>query len=245
MNLRKHLNPSDTNYKSRRITNLLNMSMKDHIINDNKLDLLNSNNNKKELELELDKGRDNSISKKVNANKNSIEDNIGLNKPSLEANNITENKMLKSFHNYSTVNNPLMNNPTLTNNYVNPFDDRMNKRTKKISTLNPQDALNIDKNNLEYKTNEDNTIKKNYNEKNLCHNDSFSNINETSIFNFQYINFKGLSYCKYIFLRLSCSNRLKVYQLAIKEIENLLDFYVYCNHLKHQYLLKDPRELKE
>lgn len=71
------------------------------------------------------------------------------------------------------------------------------------------------------------------------------NNSDLKTFNFNYIDFSKLDYFSYIYYKAFCSNKTKVYDAIKKEIEHLLDFLILCNFLKHQYLLKDPDELKE
>lgn len=170
-----------------------------------------------------------------NVNKGIFISNLADNDPKIDK---KKNVIDKSIDNNISSTNNHLKIPALINNYVKSLDeigDDEEKYNRIKNNANNVNNANVDAVNQEHKQNSKSQKEKN----------SIKSRKESSIFNFEYIDFSNLSYIKYLYHRLCCTKKLRVYNIIKKEIESLLDFYVYCNHLKYQYLLKDPFELKE
>lgn len=257
MNLRNHLNPKDKNYHERRNINLQN------ILNNSKIACLYNNNianlteNNKLYNIHT-LNNDNNNKESRNANNNqqhkSFEENLHNN-----IENFNESSLIKKSFLFGSLNNKAERN-------IIDIQEKLklksiNKNT--VSTPNVIIRNSPIKNNFikledKNKKEEDINIKKDLKtasqeEKYVERNDSIddyyiqnpSNYENQSLFKFSYIDFSQLSYFKYLIYSLLCTKRIEIYQKIKDEVEHLLDFYVYCNYLKHQYLLKDPREFKE
>lgn len=237
MSLREHLNPSSKEYKDKRSANLLNLNrnISNNYItytNPNNLDPINNVKNTYTNENYI-----NTCSHKLtdkpsqipilNNNFTSTVDKINININSNKIKDQFKNRNESNFNDYVKQTKQIQNLMEFKDD--NPFQNNHNNAIDFKMEIN-KDLKEIDK-CLDHSGSS-----------NRSSNNSFDNYIS---FNFDFIDFKKLNYFKYLYHRIFCTKGLKKYQSIKKEIEHLLDFYVYCNYLKHQYLLNDPKELIE
>lgn len=262
MNLRQHLNPSTKNFSEKRSTNLLNIHRNIIDYSSSNIVINKANNNEhpytqrtEDITKRINKLSTNNLNRNTNNTENR-KDNDKQETKDEQISSINDNKKSKLvLINKIKNNNNNSKKDTLTNNYLKSRDnDNINKSD--IDNSKSKNALrkfDSETSSIDYikqikelkEINEENKKQLSLNLKKDMNNLSISNVSDLSIFNFDYIDFSKLNYFKYIHSMLLCNKKLKLYNGIKNEIEHLLDFYVYCNYLKHQYLIKDPRDLKE